>query len=443
LLAIAFLLTACGRLGFEPLGVGGVSDSGSIIDGDGAIGDGAIGDGAIGDGAIGDGGDGGSSVRGELDPTFGVDGVLVISTDIDAEVESAFDIEPAPSGGYLIVGTRDYLTSAEMQLVRITDDGDINTSVMDEGFRRLSPGSTRSHARRLLPDGDRFWIVGDADGTDSDVAVLRIDEDGVLDTGFNGTGVMTVDLGGDDRARGASIAGDGLFICATPDDQDVAAVLMDGTGALVPSFGTGGIAALNRPGAANGCYGAAVVGSGFVGTGSVGGEMRVWKWTTQGMLDSTFADGGDLFVHEGWGGSLIVDGSGRLLLTGRFGGILAGGFSSARILASGQLDTTYGTDGISGPGTPGVTSVVATMPGGRLVVAGEAYASDLSTHYASLIMLTADGLLDTSFGDEGVLTIVNRAAINDLTIDASGRIVAVGNVIVDGEGTRMFVARIQ
>lgn len=104
--------------------------------------------------------------------------------------------------------------------------------------------------------------------------------------------------------------------------------------------------------------------------------------------------------------------------------------------AEGSLDTTFGNDGVVFfPST--YAHAVAIDGQGRIVVAGEHIESGVYT--STVLRLLADGTLDDSFGDAGTVSIDwdgvgNSGYLADLALTADGHIVVAGSYSVYGDG---------
>ena len=103
--------------------------------------------------------------------------------------------------------------------------------------------------------------------------------------------------------------------------------------------------------------------------------------------------------------------------------------------AAGDLDTTYGLTGkvvTDFVGRGGVAYATTVQPDRKIVVGGTAFTGDIfSAADFALVRYNLDGSLDTSFGVGGkVLTDFagNQDEIHGLTIQADGKILAVGRV---------------
>lgn len=166
-------------------------------------------------------------------------------------------------------------------------------------------------------------------------------------------------------------------------------------------------------------------------------NAKVARLTIDGDLDLTFGTAGKIEtpVPNLTPVTMAVLDSGKI--------VLAGGepnFTMARFNDNGSLDTTFGTNGsvsisISGAkrGKASANSVTTQWISGeeRLVLGGWSMSGATANSTFALMRFRAGGQVDTTFANNGVaLTSFFGAGdlINHHTIDASNRIVAVGQV---------------
>lgn len=172
---------------------------------------------------------------GSYDTSFGVNGRLV-----NFNPGLAFFFQPDGK----MIGGIDHL-----RVVRRNADGSLDTSFNGDGTSQAPPlpGNSLVRAMALSPDG-KVLAAGEVmwNGVNDDFAIVRYNSDGSLDTTFNGTGiVVTPILEGNDRATGLSIQSDGKIVaCGTsslPDfTQDIALVRYNVDGSLDTTFGSNG-----------------------------------------------------------------------------------------------------------------------------------------------------------------------------------------------------------
>lgn len=176
-----------------------------------------------------------------------------------------------------------------------------------------------------------------------------------------------------------------------------------------------------RPGTVDERYGVVGVaampvadGGGFVRQGDrlvVAGGDRLWRWTSEGALDSSFGSAGELvpvFDRMSAAGRVFVAGlaTGRLLLVGNGSGEVAGRSDVflQRVTMDGQLDPTYiETFDVQAVDTFTV-SAVAVGPGDSIFVAGLAWQAGENS--VTVRKFDDRGQLDASFGQGGTIALV-------------------------------------
>ena len=150
-----------------------------------------------------------------------------------------------------------------------------------------------------------------------------------------------------------------------------------------------------------------------------------------GALESSFGSGGQAVPGIG-ALRLLVLGDGRILV----GGTLDQDFAVSRHLANGQLDSSFGVDGVArldlNNGSTDWASLLTVQPDGKILLAGT------SGPDPAIVRFTADGQVDTSFDGDGILirvfphyndVLTNTTAPNvpaDILVQASGKIVLGG-----------------
>lgn len=186
------------------------------------------------------------------------------------------------------------------------------------------------------------------------------------------------------------------------------------------------------------------------GSSEVGGgefRWRISRYTHKGALDGSFGSSGTVLTAMGSPGGLehiwklVLQPDGKIIAVGRAltptGGV---DVALARYLPDGQLDGSFGSGGkvftAIGRGTNADEALSAVLDAsGRIVVAGFARSGPgAARNDFALARYLADGTLDISFNSGGArpgVVIIDfagdRDQFNDVTIDPSGRIVAVGS----------------
>ena len=355
----------------------------------------------------------------------------------------------------------------------ILDDsfgGDVNPSDgTPDGFVIFTV-SNNDYGFGVLPGTDgTIYVAGSYDGNQNDMALWRYTSSGVLDTTFSSDGLAVYDRGSYDTGWAAALDVSGHIYLAGhthggASNYDMTLLRYNDAGVLDTGFGTGGVVTHNgAAGGANGNdHGLAVTldpdGRIYVAGHSQDGGgveyMTLWRYTSSGVLDTTF--GGDINPADGTpdGFAIYNGGSGNHrgqavafdAVTGRV--YTAGyGIPSSQDLvllcfdSAGVLDTTFDGDGIlihdgATTGDDAAGLGVTLDLAGRIYVAGENQSDSVIWRF------NTDGVLDTTFGGDtspadgtpdGFVLHDNAAGGNGIdaaraiALDASGLIYVAGN----------------
>jgi uncharacterized delta-60 repeat protein len=266
----------------------------------------------------------------------------------------------------------------------------------------------------LQPDG-RLVLVGQASTVDGwCYTLVRLNADGSFDRSFGTAGVVTTPTGG--TVVTGLLQPDGRIVAiGTTGATTIVAARYNADGSLDPSFGSGGVATVPISG------GFAVVAAALQPDGKlvISGahpwpfadvrDFALVRLLPGGALDSSFDGDGLATADFGMiesARSVIVLGDGRLVVAGYRGPVNGnpGDFAVVRFLADGALDTTFGRGGlvIADSGDPDQAEQVIQLPNGKLQVAGFADATGPNSDFL-LARFLPDGVLDTSFGTDGLL----------------------------------------
>jgi uncharacterized delta-60 repeat protein len=172
------------------------------------------------------------TAAGLLDTSFSGDGRL--TTDFGA-AENATCIVVQPDGKLVVAGS----SGDGIAVARYNVDGSLDTSFDADGLRTISVGLRASAKSLVLQADGKLVLVGQTfAANDYDFALVRLNADGSLDTGFGVTGIVTTNLGSDDFANGAVVQSDGKIVVAGASGSDFAIARYNPNGSLDTSFGT-------------------------------------------------------------------------------------------------------------------------------------------------------------------------------------------------------------
>jgi uncharacterized delta-60 repeat protein len=298
---------------------------------------------------------------------------------------------------------------------------------------------------------------------DSDLLLVRYHTDGTVDSTFGTNGLTLVDVNGDEHAFDAMIQADGSIVVAgtsfnTP-GTDKLVMRFTPNGVLDPSFGNGGVVFIDdsfqfehlRAMALQADEKIVVAGGGFDGAFAT---VYLARLNTDGSLDSTFSDDGKLELLfdtvQCSALDVALQSDGRIVCAGA-GQVPGNSYDPGvvRCLADGTLDSTFSDDGkVTIPWSHGIDDVRAVMiqVDGKILVAGaDSNASQASTIAVSRLL--PDGSLDASFGQNGT-KLVRTGVGNDtrasaMAIDVNGKILLAGTYRSSETEFKSYLCRLE
>ncbi|MED5584305.1 MAG: fibronectin type III domain-containing protein, partial [Actinomycetota bacterium] len=344
---------------------------------------------------------------GALDAAFSSDGLVTV--DFDNKNESGYAVAVQSDGKIVVAGraaTDGMGLTFDFAVVRLTSSGELDTSFSSDGLQTVDVGGGNDYAYSVAvaSDGDIVVVGYGSNGSNWDVAAIRLDSSGNLDTDFSSDGKALYAIGsGHDYGYGLDIASDGdLLITGSShngSDDDVLVLRLDANGTLDTAFDGDGIWTADI-GSGTSDEGRGIVeasdGDVLVGGSTDDGDDDILavRLTPVGVLDTAFSSDGKATVAIGSGndvgygvaeqddGSVVVVGTSH---DGSFEDIAVVRFTSA-----GALDTGFSGDGKlttdSGSGDAFGYGVVLTSAG-KVVVAGEA----VGTSDADFAVLVYEG----------------------------------------------------
>lgn len=344
--------------------------------------------------------------------------------------------------------------------------GDIDPGFGDDGKVVLDAGSALYETQYgLARDGaGALYIAGrtaaDSDD-DGDFVVAKLDASGAPIASFGNNGKAVVDFGGDDTANVVLVAASGdLYVAGYSDaagSDQFAVAKLDANGQLATGFGDGGRLLLDFGGTSSAVFAATMDAAGNVylaGTSNAQGtyDFTVAKLDASGALDDAFGDGGIAAVGIGAGADdvngIAIDAAGDIVVAGT---MLTNGFrgdiAAIKLDASGHLVPTFGNGGkvTQDIGEYDFGFALALDTAGAIYVAGQS-GPGFGDGNVSVVKWTAQGDLDASFGDAGILLVdvdplddANADAAYEIIVDADGDLYVGGSS--DASGTDDFIVK--
>jgi uncharacterized delta-60 repeat protein len=213
-------------------------------------------------------------------------------------------------------------------------------------------------------------------------------------------------------------------------------------GTLDPKFGTGGtvttiFTGAGSPvmlpiGAAQQASGDIVVLSEFDLVEDEGTQIGLTRYTAAGQLDTTFGTQGSTitnfssFTFDPF--AFALEPSGKILVAGTVSGTDT--FGLAQFTANGVLDTTFGTDGVATAFAGGADfpSAFLLQPNGQILMGGFQDGGRHSPGSLSLVRFNSNGALDPTFGTAGISLVTPAPILSPqaLALLSNGDYLAVG-----------------
>ena len=173
------------------------------------------------------------------DPTFDQDGFRLDDAGGGGAFASSVALQP---DGRLIVAGRTTSTTG-FAVARLEPDGRLDVTFDGDGKLRadlFATGLREGRALALQPDG-KILIAGAAIPGNGDFALVRLHQDGAFDSSFDADGIATTPVGpGVDMALAMALQGDGKIVVAgraqNGFNQDVALVRYNSDGSLDTTF---------------------------------------------------------------------------------------------------------------------------------------------------------------------------------------------------------------
>jgi uncharacterized delta-60 repeat protein len=332
--------------------------------------------------------------NGSLDNTFGTGGK--VTTSLVPGEDRAKAVLLQSDGKIILAGYADNGGDIDFAIVRYMPNGALDMSFGTGGIVITNINSTLDYAFSavLQPDG-KILLAGNSG---SDIVLARYNADGSFDTSFGTNGIVITDIAGYyDIAFKVLLQPDGKIIAAGYSGQTMAydflIVRYLANGTLDNSFGTGGKtltpigttedigkSAVLQP------DGKIVVGGYYWDAAFTDIDFGFARYTTNGILDVTFGNGGTVMTsisttHDLLG-DVAIQPDGKILGTGQVGAAPNADFGLIRLNSDGSLDTSFNSTGKVttelGANDQDGAVTIAIQADGKIVIAGSTAVSAMS-----------------------------------------------------------------
>lgn len=290
----------------------------------------------------------GYTADGLPDPGFGEFGRVV--TDFGGDHDYGLSIIIQEDGKIIVAGRASNIAGTDFGLARYNIDGSPDSSFDNDGKVITDFGSSESaYATVLLPNG-KILVVGISGNS---LALARYKVNGKLDKSFGLNGKITTYLGNFANAYAAVIKPNGKIIVAgeifNGSNNDFVLVQYLSNGIVDSSFGTNG-KVITDLGSYEEAHSIAllpdgkILVAGFIYNGT-DNDFALLRYRSNGKTDSSFGTNGLVTTDingEDKGKTVIVQDNGKILVAG----YSYYNFELVRYKSNGELDKTFGTNGI-------------------------------------------------------------------------------------------------
>lgn len=395
--------------------------------------------------------------NGTVDNGFGLNGQ--VRTTFGFQYCDTYEIEQLSDGGILIAGMAD----GNSAMLKLTENGSIDSTFGTNGRVIYSFGpSVGSRIRSLeIDQNERIIAIGEAynyDNLSFDMAVVRFNSNGSVDSSFGTSGNTKIDIQGhNDLASCSALLPDGKILIAgngrdNEDNTNFAMTRLNPDGTIDLSFGNAGkvIRIINSD------YNETFENlhilddQSILAVGTSAGDFAILKFNPSGNSIQSFGNQGyttiDFDDYQDNGFEILVDNENRILLGGYGSDVAVGGLFHAalvRLTPDGQMDASFGTNGkwINTLGQTG-SEIYAMqwLPDGKLQIAGSNIPlnqSDVQPFLARIIIENTTKIADLNVDEIGIfpnptndVIHVSNALINEpFTIyDINGKCVLAGTI---------------
>jgi len=403
-----------------------------------------------------------SNLQGILDPSLNGTGIVTFNgTANNADRGSAIMIDS--NNKILVTGMASNGVNADMALWRYDPAGSLDTSFNSTGlviYSGLGNGYEAGNALTLDLIG-KILVVGISSISGESRGIMtiwRYNQNGSLDTSFNLTGIATA--GGTGGAIKFT-SNNQIYVAGTR-GNNVALWRYNLPGTIDLTFNLTGLATWDGPSKLNdGANAMAIDSSGrIVVTGQTFNtstvDMVLLRFNTDGSLDNSFTT----IYSNASGRSIAIDPSSDKIYVCGFTSSQASGTSAKaddmivwRYNSNGSLDTTFGDQGkllyTAGNNISSAGNCIIIDNEGKLLITGFTSANLGEPSSMAIWRLNPAGSYITSFGTNGLVTNHSASAGNGacignyITQDSSGKIYVTGQSTNSSSNTDMAIWKYQ
>ncbi|MEO5889403.1 MAG: hypothetical protein ABIQ31_04080 [Ferruginibacter sp.] len=375
---------------------------------------------------------------GMLDPSFGINGVIKGDLGSPLKVNSsARQALLRPDGSMYVLLDATFVTK------RLAN-GSIDSSYGIGGYSRFV---AIDNGYAALQADDKIVIAGSKVNGSIGFNVTRLNVNGTADTAFGVNGMQITEFDGSSFARSVVIQGDGKIVVAGSINERFGVVRYNANGSVDSTFNSNGQQVTDFGTYSQVANSVAIQTDGKIVAGGViytdfGASFGITRYNKDGSPDLTFDQDGrqvtDFPGAAATGNSLAIQNDGKILLAGYLSDESGNNyFVVTRYNTNGSLDQTFNKNGIQ---TISLNSdlqhanSMALQTNGKIIITG--YALNGASNDFVVVCLNADGSLDNTFTNKGILMTDFNAAddiAGAVAIRNDNKIVVAGYSVLDND----------
>lgn len=391
---------------------------------------------------------------GILDYTFGIDGK--IKTSLSASLDEAKSVAIQPDGKIIVAGYFiDNSYDNQFAIVRFRQDGSLDSTFGVNGkvtTTKFGSSGSKAYSIALQTDG-KILVAGYTNiGIKYVFAIARYNNNGTLDNTFGSSGKITTSVGTNScYAFSIALQPDGKIILAgyynNGSNYDFALVRYNNNGILDNSFGNNGVVVTDINNKYDIAYSVAIqsdgkiVAAGYTSDDNhTSGDFILIRYNSDGTIDSTFNSDGIVLTDFKNGidkaVQIKIQSDNKIIAVGYAYNDSTYDVALARYNSDGSLDDSFGLDGkvLTAIGNrEDKAYAVALQFDGKIIVAGE-YNNSPNHNYSDndwvVLRYNINGTLDNSFGLYGkAITSFGSSeeAAYCIALQSDGKIVVAGH----------------
>ncbi len=385
---------------------------------------------------------------GDLDTTF--NGTGIVTTTLSSDLDIGDGIAVQSDGKIVVAGTENDKTLA---VIRYNSDGSLDTTFNGSGFVTDSTlNYPDNQAVAIQPDGKLVVATSSFGFNTSDVTILRYTLTGTLDSDFKGTGIVTTSVGSGSSGNAVAVANNKITVAGYGDNH-FAVVRYNNDGTLDTDFNGTGIVTTPIGTISDGLDVAIHPDNGKIVVVGItednpNNDFAVVRYNDDGTLDTTFNGTGvvttSISADNDIAYGVALQPDGKIVVAGLTGPPTGIAIVVARYTITGTLDTTLNSTGVVTTlvGQQSAAADVVIQPDGKIVAGGVVVENGQSRFV--LVRYDNAGNLDTTFNSTGIVTTTidqNALIGRALTIQPDNKLLMTGFSEDGSSNSDIVVAR--